>query len=93
MTKETKQYGHIEKEGPWAGEYMSTSYGMFSESGDILVEGIVLEAKKYNHSWGLVFDQLITLAKNKKYGEATDTMVRELVFDTIGYSDDTPFYI
>jgi len=26
-------------------------------------------------------------------GEATDTMVREIVFDAIGYSNDTPFYI
>lgn len=89
------KYGNIvtDQDSNLHGEYMSTSYGMFSESGDILIEGIVLEAKKYNHSWNVVLDRLITLAKNKKYGEATDTMVREIVFDTIGYSNDTPFYI
>ncbi len=87
------KYGYIEKDGVWAGEYMSNSYGMFSESGDILIEGIVLEAKKYNHSWNVVFDRLRVLSKNRKYGEATDTMVREAVFDAVGYSNDTPFYI
>ncbi len=93
MTKETKQYGHIEKDGDWAGEYMSTSYGMFSESGDILVDGIVLEAKQYNHSWSLVFDRLCELGKTEEFGEATDTMVRENVFDAIGYGDDVSFWV
>ncbi len=87
------KYGEIVKDGNLAGEYMSNSYYMFSESGDILIEGIVLEAKKYTHSWNVVLDRLVTLAKNKKYGEATDTMVREAVFDAVGYSNDTPFYI
>ncbi len=89
------KYGYIETDPnmPWCGEYCSNTYSMFSESGDIRVDGIVLEAKQYNHSWSLVFDRLCELGETEEFGEATDTMVRENVFDAIGYSDDTPFYI
>ena len=69
------------------------NFGMFTPEGDFLVEGIVLEAKKYNHSWNVVHNRLEVLSKSKKYEEATDTMVREAVFDAVSYSDDTPFYI
>ena len=34
------------------------NFGMFTPEGDFLVEGIVLEAKKYNHSWNVVHNRL-----------------------------------
>ena len=74
-------------------KYASLSYGMFTEEGDILVNGIVDVAKGTNAPWSSVYDQLETLGKTEGFGEATDTMVREAVFDAIGYSNDTPFYI
>ena len=75
------------------GEYMSESYGMFTEEGDILVQGIVDVAKGTNADWPWVYEKLEMLGKTEGFGEATDTMVREAVFDAIGYSNDTPFYI
>ena len=75
------------------GEYMSESYGMFTEEGDILVDGIVEVAKGTDADWSWVLDKLYKLGETEGFGEATDTMVREAVFDAIGYSNDTPFYI
>ena len=75
------------------GEYMSESYSMFSEEGDILVQGIVDVAKGTNADWPWAYEKLVMLSKTEGFGEATDTMVREAVFDAIGYSSDTPFYI
>jgi|TARA_Y100000296_G_scaffold62886_1_gene73130 hypothetical protein len=93
--KTMKQYGYIETDPkmPLYGEYASTSYGMFTEAGDILVDGIVDVAKGTDASWPWTYEKLEMLGKTKGFEEATDTMVRELVFDAIGYSDDTPFYI
>ena len=67
-------------------------YAMFSEKGNHKVHNIVIEAKQYNHSWNVVFDRLCELGKDKEFSEATDTMVREIVFDAIGYSSDVSFY-
>ena len=72
-------------------DYMGP-FGMFTEEGDTLVEGIVNSAKATNAPWPSVYKQLLKLGETEEFGEATDTMVRELVFDAIGYSDDTPFY-
>ena len=90
-----KKYGYIETDPkmPWCGEYCSNTYSMFSESGDILVEGIVNAAKETNAPWPSVYNQLLKLGETEEFGEATDTQVRDNVFDAIGYSDDTPFYI
>ena len=90
-----KQYGYIEDNPEYElyGEYASLTYGMFTEAGDILVDGIVEAAKATNAPWPSVYNQLLKLGKTKEFEEATDTMVRDLVFDAIGYSDDTPFYI
>ena len=90
-----KKYGYIETDPkmPLCGEYASLSFGMFTEEGDTLIKGIVESAKETNANWPSVYDQLETLGKTEEFGEATDTMVRENVFDAIGYSNDTPFYI
>lgn len=87
--------GYIETDPdmPLYGKYVSLSYGMFTEAGDTLIDGIVEVAKGTNADWSWVLDKLYKLGKTEEYGEATDTMVREAVFDAIGYSDDTPFYI
>ncbi len=90
-----KKYGYIETDPkmPWCGEYCSNSYSMFTEAGDMLVDGIVEVAKSTNADWPSVYEKLEMLGKTKGFEEVTDTMVRENVFDAIGYSDDTPFYI
>ena len=89
------KFGYIETDPnmPWCGEYCSLSYGMFTEEGDILVNGIVDVAKGTDADWPWAYEKLKMLGETEGFGEATDTMVREAVFDAIGYSNDTPFYI
>ena len=90
-----KKYGYIETDPkmPWCGDYCSLSYTMFTEEGDILVDGIVEVAKGTNADWPWAYEKLEMLGKTEGFEEASDTMVREAVFDAIGYSDATPLYI
>jgi hypothetical protein len=60
------------------------NFGMFSDEGNEAVADIVIAAKFHNHSWAWAYAKLRELAKDKDFGEAMDTMVRELVYDAIG---------
>ena len=66
-------------------------YGMFSEAGNQAVDGLVVVAKALDLSWPEVYAALRVLAIDPKFGEATDTVVREYVYDACGF--DTEFYI
>jgi hypothetical protein len=68
-------------------------YGMFSDEGNAAVHGIVLMAKVSGAGWLEVYQALENLknADYDKFGEATDTMVREIVYDAMGFTSD--FYI
>ena len=66
-------------------------YGMFTEDGNACVHGIVTVCRSANLSWAVAYQALGELAKTSKFAEATDTMVREMVYDAIGA--DGPFYI
>ena len=61
-------------------------YGMFSDEGNKAVHTIVTVAKSQNLSWKDTYQALCYLANSNPdmYGEATDTMVREYVYDAIG---------
>ena len=50
-------------------------------------------AKGTNADWPWVDEKLEMLGETEGFEEATDTQVREAVFDAIGYDNDTPFYI
>ena len=67
MTTETKKYGYIETDPkmPWCGDYCSLTYSMFSEEGDILVDGIVESAKETNAPWPSVYKHLEILGKTE----------------------------
>ena len=67
------------------------NYGMFTDTGNALVHGIVMGAKYKNLTWAEVYDMLVTISKIDGYGESTDTMVREMVYDALGFESD--FYI
>ena len=60
-------------------------YGMFSEAGEVAVAGIVSYHKAIGSPWSLVVKNLEDLAKYDydKFGEATDTVVRECVYTEI----------
>ncbi len=68
-------------------------YGMFSESGNLAVTGIVMYHQAIKSPWSVVYQNLCDLAKSdpERYGEATDTMVRDMVYDACQFTSD--FYI
>jgi len=66
-------------------------YGMFTDAGNGAIQGIIVTAKNLNMSWDDVYKQLVSLAKIEGFGEATDTMVREMVYDALEFNTD--FYI
>lgn len=61
------------------------SYGMFSTEGNLAVHGIVIAAKTLNLSVSKVEKLLRALADSDydKFGEATDTVVRESVYEVV----------
>jgi len=73
---------------------MIKDYGMFTDAGTIVVGSIVAGAKAANLTWGQVYDMLHTISKIDAYGEATDTAVREVVYDAIGaYEREEDFWV
>jgi hypothetical protein len=59
-------------------------YGMFTELGNAAVHAIVVAARENNLSWKQTYRALLVLSEDKAFGEATDTMVREIVYSQIG---------
>jgi len=60
-------------------------YGMFSDAGNNEVTRIVAVAKEYDMGFDEVMFLLNELSKFEKFGEATDTAVRELVGEALGF--------
>jgi hypothetical protein len=60
-------------------------YGMFTEEGDYEVFRIVDLAKRARLTWHQVSGLLQQLADNPAYEEATDTVVRERVWEELKY--------
>lgn len=60
-------------------------YGMFTEKGNRVVDGIVIAAKELGWDFNEVIDLLNDIAKVEEFAEATDTAVCEYVYEAIGY--------
>jgi len=60
-------------------------YGMFTEQGDYEVFRIVDLAKRARLTWHQVSGLLQQLADDPAYEEATDTVVRERVWEELKY--------
>ena len=60
-------------------------FGMFTEQGDFEVYRIVDLAKRARLTWHQVSGLLLQLADNPAYEEATDTVVRERVWEELMY--------
>lgn len=58
-------------------------YGMFTDEGNRVIDGIVIFAKEHNYSWGCVNDVLTAISKVEGFEEATDTAVREYVYEAL----------
>ena len=60
-------------------------FGMFTERGNTAVAGIVSYHRQYGSDWNLVLNNLQDLADYNPdlYGEATDTAVKEYVYQAL----------
>ena len=58
-------------------------YGMFTDAGNSAVDSIVEMARKHQLSWPTVRAMLAALAQEEAYVEASDTAVREAVYETL----------
>ena len=68
-------------------------YAMYTELGNAAVHAIVVAARANNLTWAQVYRALHQLSEQKEFGEAMDTMVREVVYDALGYDNaEQPFY-
>lgn len=65
-------------------------YGMYTELGNAAVHSVVVTASENRLNWPQTYRALIQLSKQKEFGEATDTEVREMVYSALNF--DTPFY-
>jgi hypothetical protein len=59
------------------------NYGMYTDAGNSAVDSIVEMARKHQLSWPTVGSMLSALALQEVYEEATDTAVREAVYETL----------
>ena len=60
-------------------------YGMFTDFGNDAVDAIVRSAKVLKMDWSTVESELEKLSMRVEFEEATDTMVREMVYDALGF--------
>lgn len=69
-------------------------YGMFTDLGNAAVHAIVVSARANGMTWAQVYRALVALAEYKEFGEATDTAVRECVYDAIAAAErDEDFWV
>ena len=70
-----------------------TYFAMFTDSGNDAVAKLVEMAKTKGWDWPRTMSELYVLADSdaQLYGEATDTAVREAVYDACGF--ETNFYV
>ena len=66
-------------------------YGMFTDAGNQAVHAIVERAQANDMAWLEVYQELCRLANVAVFAEATDTMVREIVYDALNFNSD--FYV
>ena len=68
-------------------------YAMYTELGNAGVHAVVVAARVNQLTWGQVLRALRALAEQEPFSEAMDTMVRECVYDALGYDNsEQPFY-
>jgi len=70
---------------------MVIDYGMFTADGNNRVHKIVEFAKDSLLDWPDAYQMLEALSKKEGFEEATDTVVREMVYDACDFTTD--FYI
>lgn len=67
-------------------------YAMYTDLGNAAVHALAERARAEKMNWAQTLQALRKLAEQDAFGEAMDTMVRECVYDALGFQDE-PFYI
>jgi len=62
-------------------------YGMFTDAGNAVINDIVEMANKRFLNWATVMNLLTAVSQEEVYSEATDTAVREAVWDAVSSVD------
>jgi hypothetical protein len=64
-------------------------YQMYTDKGNLAVHGIVVAARENQLTWSQVYAALSGLAQQypDECGEATDTAVRECVYDALEFTE------
>jgi hypothetical protein len=60
-------------------------YGMFTDAGNAMIHGIVVTSKMAGLDWDQVLEILHDISTLDGVEEATDTAVRECVYDALGF--------
>lgn len=60
-------------------------YAMYSELGNAGVHGVVIAARLNSWTWSQTLKALRELAETDVFAEAMDTMVREYIYDALGF--------
>jgi hypothetical protein len=67
-------------------------YAMFTDLGNAAVHAIVVAAKANQMTWAQTYRALCELSRQDQFGEATDTAVRECVYEALA-PEDEDFYV
>ena len=62
---------------------MIPNYGMFTDRGNAMIDGVVMAARKAGMDFGAVSNLLWEISEIEGYEEASDTEVRERVFASL----------
>ena len=81
----------VKKESEMSEVKTAQYFGMFTEAGNQEVATLVEHARAKNLTWPETYQLLCKLQQVPGYGECTDTMVREIVYDALNFK--TAFYI
>jgi hypothetical protein len=60
-------------------------YGMYTDAGNAVIGSIVDLARKHQLTWHTVHDMLEAISLEEAYEEATDTAVREAVYQACDF--------
>lgn len=63
---------------------MTKRYGMFTETGNAMIEGVVMTARHASLDHDSVVALLWSISEIEAYSEASDTEVREIVLGELG---------
>ena len=58
-------------------------YGMFTDAGNYAIHNILLDALENKMYWKQVYELLVELSKEEGFEEATDTAVRERIYNKL----------